>query len=154
MPHLKLASTKISPELMDRLKRFTELTGVNQSAAIRQAIEQFLDSDESTGLTELTHDEGSFKTSQLGTRVDAVYDHGFKGSVTVSRDGNLRFAKLSLDRVFCCARCVDFGSWLLRLVLSVPPRWDVSFQTFRQCSTEASVNCFRMPPVPTKSSGL
>jgi predicted DNA-binding protein len=72
MPNLQLASTKIPAELMDRLKRFTELSGVNQSAAIRQAIEQFLDSAESTGLAQLTQREGSFKPSELVARVDAI----------------------------------------------------------------------------------
>ena len=72
MAHLQLASTKIPAELMDRLKRFTESTGVNQSAAIRQAIEQFLDSAESTGSTELTHSEDSFKPFELVARVGAV----------------------------------------------------------------------------------
>lgn len=72
MAILELASTKISPELMERLKRFTESTGVNRSAAIRRAIEQFLDNTESTGLSGLTHAEGNFKPSPLGARVDAV----------------------------------------------------------------------------------
>ena len=44
MAILQLASSKIPAELMGRLKKFTELSGDNQSAAIRQAIEQFLDS--------------------------------------------------------------------------------------------------------------
>ena len=70
MAILQLASSKISPELMDRLKRSTELSGVNQSATIRQAIEQFLDNAESTGFTSLTHRE--FKPSELAARVDAV----------------------------------------------------------------------------------
>jgi Ribbon-helix-helix protein, copG family len=74
MPNLQLASTKIPPELMERLKRFTELSGVNQSAAIRQAIEQFLDNAESTGLTQLTRSEGNFKPSELMARVDSVDD--------------------------------------------------------------------------------
>lgn len=72
MPNLQLASTKIPPELMERLKRLTELTKVNQSATIRQAIEQFLDSAESTGLSELTNSEGSFKPSELVARFDSV----------------------------------------------------------------------------------
>ena len=72
MAHLQLASTKIPAELMDRLKRFTESTGVNQSAAIRQAIEQFLDSAESTGLAQLIRSESSFKPSELVARVDAI----------------------------------------------------------------------------------
>ena len=70
MPILQLASSKISAELMGRLKKFTELSGVNQSAAIRQAIEQFLGNVESTGFTSLTHRE--FKPSELAARVDAV----------------------------------------------------------------------------------
>ena len=74
MPRLELASTKITPELSDRLKRFTESTGLTQSAAIRQAIEQFLDFAESTGLSTLTSDEGSFKGSELVARVDPVDD--------------------------------------------------------------------------------
>ena len=72
MPILKLASSKISAELMERLKQFTELSGVNQSAAIRQAIEQFLDNAESTGLAQLTRSEGSFKPSELVARLEAV----------------------------------------------------------------------------------
>ena len=72
MAILQLASSKISPELMERLKRFTDVSGGNQSAVIRQAIEQFLDNAESTGLTQLTHSEGSFKPSELMARVDAV----------------------------------------------------------------------------------
>ena len=67
MPNLQLASTKISAELLDRLKRFTELSGVNQSAVIRQAIEQFLGNVESTGFTSLTHRE--FKPSELAARM-------------------------------------------------------------------------------------
>ena len=70
MSILKLASTKIPDELMARLKRFTESFGVNQSAAIRQAIEKFLDSAESTGFTQLTQRE--FKPSELAARVDSV----------------------------------------------------------------------------------
>ena len=72
MPRLELASSKIPAELMERLKRFTQLSGVNQSAAIRQAIEQFLDSAESTGFTQLTQGEGSFKPFELVARVDSV----------------------------------------------------------------------------------
>ena len=72
MPILQLASTKIPAELMERLKRFTESTKVNQSAAIRQAIEQFLDSAESTGLAQLIRSESSFKPSELVARVDAI----------------------------------------------------------------------------------
>ena len=72
MPNLQLASTKIPAELMERLKWFTESTKVNQSAAIRQAIEQFLDSAESTGLAQLTRSESSFKPSKLVARVDAI----------------------------------------------------------------------------------
>jgi predicted DNA-binding protein len=74
MAILQLASTKIPPELMDRLKRFTESTGVNQSAAIRQAIEHFLDLAESTGLSQLTSGKGDFKASGLVARVDKVDD--------------------------------------------------------------------------------
>ena len=70
MAHLQLASTKIPAELMARLKRFTASTKVNQSAAIRQAIEQFLDNAESTGFTQLT--QRDFKPSELAARVDAV----------------------------------------------------------------------------------
>ena len=70
MPNLQLASTKIPAELLERLKQFTELSGVNQSAAIRQAIEQFLDNAESTGLSTLTQRE--FKPSELAARVDSV----------------------------------------------------------------------------------
>ena len=69
---LQLASSKIPAELMERLKKFTELSGVNQSAAIRQAIEQFLDNAESTGFAQLTRSEGSFKPSELAERVDAI----------------------------------------------------------------------------------
>lgn len=72
MAHLILASTKIPAELSDRLKRFTESNGVNQSAAIRRAIEQFLDNAESTGLSQLTNTEGNFKPAELVERVDAV----------------------------------------------------------------------------------
>ena len=72
MPNLQLASTKIPDELMARLKRFTELSGDNQSATIRKAIEQFLDSAESTGLAQLTRSEGSFNPSELVARVDAI----------------------------------------------------------------------------------
>ena len=72
MAILQLASSKIPAELMGRLKKFTELSGDNQSAAIRQAIEQFLDSAESTGSTESTHSEGSFKPFELVARVDAI----------------------------------------------------------------------------------
>ncbi len=74
MARLELASSKIPTELMDRLKRFTESTGVNQSAAIRKAIEQFLDIAESTGLTQLTSSEDNFQSTELGVRVDAVDD--------------------------------------------------------------------------------
>lgn len=74
MQRLKLASTKIPIELLERLNRYTESTGLTQSAAIRQAIEQFLDSVESTGLTKLTHIEGSSRPSELVARVDAVDD--------------------------------------------------------------------------------
>jgi predicted DNA-binding protein len=74
MARLELASSKIPTELMDRLKRFTESTGVNQSAAIRKAIEQFLDIAESTGLTRLTNSEDNFQSTELGARVDAVDD--------------------------------------------------------------------------------
>ena len=69
---LQLASSKIPAELMERLKRFTELSGVNQSAVIRQAIEQFLDNADPTGFTHLTSGEGSFKPSELMARADAV----------------------------------------------------------------------------------
>ena len=72
MAVLQLASSKISPELMARLKKFTELSEGNQSAVIRQAIEQFLDSAESTGLAQLTRSEGSFKPFGLVARVDAI----------------------------------------------------------------------------------
>jgi len=70
MAILQLASSKISAELLARLRGFTESTGINQSAAIRQAIEQFLGNVESTGFTSLTHRE--FKPSELAARVDAV----------------------------------------------------------------------------------
>jgi Ribbon-helix-helix protein, copG family len=72
MALLQLASTKIPPELIERLKKFTESTRSTQSAVIRRAIEQFLDNAESTGLSGLTNAEGSFKPSPLGARVDAV----------------------------------------------------------------------------------
>ena len=72
MAHLQLASTKIPAELMERLKKFTESSGVNQSATIRRAIEQFLDSKGSTPSTELTHSEGRFKPFELVAQVDAV----------------------------------------------------------------------------------
>ena len=72
MAILQLASSKISAELMDRLRRFTASSGVNQSAAIRQAIEQFLDSAESAELAQLTRIEGSFKPSELVAGVDAI----------------------------------------------------------------------------------
>ena len=72
MAILQLVATKISPELMERLKRFTELSGGNQSAVIRQAIEQFLDNAESTGLTQLPSGEGSLKVSELVARADSV----------------------------------------------------------------------------------
>ena len=72
MAILQLASTKIPAELMGRLKKFTELSGDNQSAAIRQAIEQFLDSAESTGLSTLTSGEGSLNGSELAARVNSV----------------------------------------------------------------------------------
>lgn len=74
MPRLELASTKITSELSDRLKRFTESTGLTQSAVIRQAIEKFLDFAESTGLTELTNIEGSFEAIELLAEVDPVDD--------------------------------------------------------------------------------
>lgn len=74
MANLKLASTKIPIELVERLNRYTESTGSTQSAAIRQAIEQFLDSVESTKSTELTNVESIFKSSDLVTRVDGVDD--------------------------------------------------------------------------------
>jgi hypothetical protein len=74
MANLKLASTKIPIGLVDRLNRYTESTGVNQSAAIRRAIELFLDSVESTKSTELTDIEGSSRPSQLVARVNAVDD--------------------------------------------------------------------------------
>ena len=70
MAILQLVATKISPELMARLKRFTELSGGNQSAVIRQAIEQFLDNAESTGLSTLTQRE--FNPSELAARADSV----------------------------------------------------------------------------------
>ena len=69
---LQLASSKIPAELMERLKQFTQSSGSNQSAVIRQAIEQFLDFAESTGLSTLTSVEGSFEGSELVARVDAV----------------------------------------------------------------------------------
>ena len=72
MAILQLASSKISAELMGRLKKFTELSGDNQSAAIRQAIEQFLDSSESTGLAQLIRSESSFKPSELVAGVNAI----------------------------------------------------------------------------------
>ena len=72
MAILQLVATKISPELMERLRRFTDLSGGNQSAVIRQAIEQFLDNAESTGLTTLPSGEGSLKVSELVARVDSV----------------------------------------------------------------------------------
>ena len=72
MAILQLASSKISPELMARLKQFTESSGENQSAVIRQAIEKFLDSADSTGQTQLTHSEGSFKPFELAARADSV----------------------------------------------------------------------------------
>jgi predicted DNA-binding protein len=74
MPRLELASSKIPIELMERLKRFTKSTGVNQSAAIRQAIEQFLDNAESTGLTRLTQIKGDSNRSGIVVRVDSVDD--------------------------------------------------------------------------------
>ncbi|MBC7514914.1 MAG: ribbon-helix-helix protein, CopG family, partial [Alkalinema sp. FL-bin-369] len=70
MAILQLASSKIPAELMERLKQFTQSSGSNQSAVIRQAIEQFLDNAESTGLAQLTHSE--FKPSELAARVDSV----------------------------------------------------------------------------------
>ncbi len=72
MANLKLASTKIPIELMERLNRFTELTGLTQSAAIRQAIEQFLDNTELTGLAGLTAIEGNLTPSQLVTTDNSV----------------------------------------------------------------------------------
>lgn len=72
MQRLKLAASKIPIELMDRLNRLTELTGLTQSAVIRQAIEQFLDNADPTGFTHLTSGEGSFKPSELMARADAV----------------------------------------------------------------------------------
>ena len=72
MAILQIASTTIPAELMGRLKKFTELPGDNQSAVIRQAIEQFLDSAESTGLAQLTRSEGSFKASELVARGEAI----------------------------------------------------------------------------------
>ena len=69
---LQLASSKIPAELMERLKQFTESSGGNQSAVIRQAIEQFLDNAESTGLSTLTSGEGSLNGSELVARADAV----------------------------------------------------------------------------------
>ena len=72
MAILQLAATKIPAELMERLRRFTDLSGGNQSAVIRQAIEQFLDNAESTGLTTLPSGEGSLKVSELVARADSV----------------------------------------------------------------------------------
>ena len=74
MATLKLASTKIPVGLVERLNRYTESTGSTQSAVIRQAIEQFLDNAELTGLTGLTNDEGSLTSSQAVARVDRVDD--------------------------------------------------------------------------------
>ena len=65
MQRLKLAASKIPIELMDRLNRLTELTGLTQSAAIRQAIEYYLDNAELTGLAGLTAIKGNLTPSQL-----------------------------------------------------------------------------------------
>jgi predicted DNA-binding protein len=46
MAHLKLASTKIPIELMERLNKCVDSTRMTQSAVIRCAIEQFLDNVE------------------------------------------------------------------------------------------------------------
>lgn len=72
MQRLKLAASKIPIELMERLNRLTELTGLTQSAAIRQAIEQYLDNAELTGLAGLTAIEGNLTPSQLVTTDNSV----------------------------------------------------------------------------------
>jgi hypothetical protein len=69
MQRLKLAASKIPIELMERLNRLTELTGLTQSAAIRQAIELYLDNAELTGLTVI---EGNLTPSQLVTTANPV----------------------------------------------------------------------------------
>jgi predicted DNA-binding protein len=72
MQRLKLAASKIPIELMERLNRLTELTGLTQSAAIRQAIEFYLDNAELTGLAGLTAIEGNLTPSQLVTTDNSV----------------------------------------------------------------------------------
>ena len=72
MSQLKLAASKIPIELMERLNRLTELTGLTQSAAIRQAIEFYLDNAELTGLSKLTAIEGNLTHSQPVTTDNSV----------------------------------------------------------------------------------
>lgn len=72
MQRLKLAASKIPIELMERLNRLTELTGLTQSAAIRQAIEQYLDNAELTGLSGLTAIEGNLTPSHIVTTANPV----------------------------------------------------------------------------------
>jgi hypothetical protein len=73
MQRLKLAASKIPIELMERLNRLTELTGLTQSAAIRQAIEFYLDNAELTELSGLTAIEGDLTPSQPVTTDNPVY---------------------------------------------------------------------------------
>lgn len=124
MAHLILASTKIPPELSDRLKKFTESTGLNQSATIRRAIEQFLDSAESTGLPELANTEGSFKPAKLVERVDAVDDRltdiearlgaleaGGKGKALPSPSTPIAAPILGHACPSCGSRAIDRRGW-------------------------------------------
>jgi predicted transcriptional regulator len=109
MAHLKLASTKITPELVERLNRYTESTGLTQSAAIRQAIVQFLDNAESTKLTGLTNGEGSFRPSQLVTTVDRVDD---RSTELTDIEGNLAPSQLVVRVDAVDARLTDFEARL------------------------------------------
>ena len=55
MTRLKLVSTKITHELVDRLERYTQSIGSNQSAVVRKAIEHYLEEvDPVDALVDLT----------------------------------------------------------------------------------------------------
>lgn len=72
MSQLKLAASKIPIELMDKLTKVTELTGLTQSAVIRKAIEYYLENAEITRVTALTPLDGNVQPSQLVEMVNKV----------------------------------------------------------------------------------
>ena len=70
MSQLKLAASKIPIGLFEKLTQVTELTGLTQSAVVRNAIEYYLNNAEITKITALTPSE--VKPSELVEMVNKV----------------------------------------------------------------------------------